>query len=229
MTSHSRVDLEARLREVELLLDLIQDNDDPDETSGQSDNALRRACVVLLSAHLEGYLEDLVAEVLDALVASEVCVDDLPLQLRAVHVEEHLREIAPIRDMNKRAPRIEKMLTEESPLWVSGALLEASMIRSKMICKHMDNPGSTEIRQFFRLVGLEIKDVLAELGELEGLYRVDGLVGIRNGVAHGEVGTPMTTGDVSAYVSVVRHLTDLVDQAASKHVQDVCSLPSLPW
>src|SRR5262245_26440103 len=95
-------------------------------------NALTRACILLLSAHLEGYLEDLVTEALDLLVHHATIVEDLPLLLRAIHVEEHLRGIEVLQDRNARATRIESMLATETTLWTTGNKLQSGMLRPKM-------------------------------------------------------------------------------------------------
>ena len=198
MTSSAFSDLTGRLHEVRLLcqLDPLRSGDlDQLNTT----NAINRACIILLSAHLEGFLEDLVVEAIDALVDGTAKVEQLPLVFRALHAEEHLRVIEPIKDRKARAPRIEQMFKGESELWLAGKPLQATMVRAKMVCGEMTNPGSREIRQFLELLGVDIELCLAITGKDELLNQINGLVGRRNAIAHGEVNASATSTDVDNY------------------------------
>lgn len=192
-------------------------------------SAVNRACIVLLSAHLEGYLEDVMVEAMDALAASGPHVQDLPLLLRAAHTEEHLRPLEQMRDRNSRAPRIDTMFATDASLWRSGTTLDATMLRHKTVCGQMDNPGSTQIRQFLELLAVDIRAYLKSIGNVHLLAQIDGLVARRNGIAHGEVSIGATYGDVDVYVSVVEDLALEIDQQVGKAVQAICGSPALPW
>ena len=229
MTSPARVDLVSRLEEVRLL-----SSQDPQRLiSGAGDialsNAISRACIVLLSAHLEGYLEDLVTVAMDALVGHSAIVDDLPLLLRTVHMEEHLAPIEGMADRNARAPRIQTMVIDEMPLWTVGNTLQATMLNQATVCKEMNNPGSTEVRKFLELVGVDIEPYL-ESRSMTGLFRqINSLVGIRNAIAHGNTTSSTTFTDVDRYILSVTEIGDLIDQAVAESVQAICNLPVLPW
>lgn len=221
-------DLSNRLGEVSLLTSLdpsrVGDVSKPDQS-----NALTRACILLLSAHLEGYLEDLVAEAIDLLVQNATAVDDLPLLLRALHVEEHLRKIEVLQDRNVRAPRISAMLTDEAALWTAGNKVTTGMLRPKMVCAEMSNPGSREICQFLRLIGTDVEAYLKAVGNLPLLHQVNGLVGRRNAIAHGNASTSAAYTDIDQYLSTVSCLSHELDAAVAKQLQSICRLPTLPW
>jgi hypothetical protein len=226
--SAALLDLSTRLGEVRLLTSL-----DPsragDVTKPDESNALTRACILLLSAHLEGYLEDLVTEALDLLVHHATLVDDLPLLLRAIHVEEHLRRIEVMQDRNARAPRISAMLAAETPLWIAGNKLRAGMLRPKMVCSEMNNPGSREICQFLRFIGIDVEAYLTSVGNLPVLNQVNGLVGRRNAIAHGDASTTAAYSDIDQYLIVVGDLSRELDAAVAQQLQSICRLPTLPW
>lgn len=228
MSSGSYADLGTRLNEVRVLSGL-----DPtrlgNTTAAAVSNAVNRGALVLLSAHLEGYLEDVVVEAIDALVDNGALVDQLPLVLRALHAEEHLRALEPMKDRNARAPRIESMFVSEANLWVAGTTLQQTMVRPKMVCAEMDNPGSTEIRQFLELLGVDIRTFLGARGVLDHLGRINGLVGKRNGVAHGEVTASATFTDVDDYLKLVDDLCSNIDAAVAEGVKEICGMPALPW
>jgi hypothetical protein len=185
--------------------------------------------LVLLAAHLEGYLEDLVTEAIDALVAQATPAEQLPLILRSIHVEEHLRQIEPVKDRNARAQKIERMFATESALWSSGTPITAKMVRAKAVCLEMSNPGSREVRQFLEIIGVDIDAYLSAQGQKDLLGRVNGLVGRRNAVAHGEATASATAGDVDDYLVLVEDLGREVDDAVAISVQDICGSPTLPW
>lgn len=228
MTSSSLQDLADRLHEIRVLAD-----QDPVRSGDISNSALsgavNRACIVLLSAHLEGFLEDLATETLDALVGNAAVVDRLPLLLRAVHAEEHLRLLEPIKDRNARAPRIERLFTDEAALWAAGCEVRAEMIRYKAVCGEMSNAGSKEVRQFLEMVGVDIRIHLAIEGRLDLLGKVDGLVGRRNAIAHGEVTALATHADVDGYVLDLEDLARECDVATANAIKDICHLATLPW
>ncbi|MGI5420486.1 MAE_28990/MAE_18760 family HEPN-like nuclease [Actinomadura luteofluorescens] len=228
MTSTALADLATRLAEIRLLSQL-----DPmrsgDTSQPMVSNSINRSCIVLLSAHLEGFLEDIAAEAVDCFVANKACVDDLPLILRALHVEDHLRDLELIRDKNSRAPKIELMFSLESPLWRPGATLDATMVRAKTVCSQMDNPGSREIRQFLALLDVNIGQHLKDAGLADLLGRINGLVAKRNAIAHGEVSASATHVDVNEYVALVQDLAREIDAAVGSSSMRICKLTTLPW
>lgn len=221
--------LQTRLDEVRLL-----GAQDParsgDLSQTRLSNAVTRSCFVLLSAHFEGFLEDLAVEAIDQLVRESVDVDHLPLLLRALHAEEHLRSLMPIIDRNARAPRIGMLFEKESSLWIAGTALVATMVRPDTVCNEMDNPGSKEVKRFLQLLGVDDVDQVLEASGAKGLLgRINGLVGKRNAVAHGELFAPGTYADVDDYTSLVGTLSKEIDRAVALAVQDMCSMPTAPW
>ncbi|MFI2662460.1 MAE_28990/MAE_18760 family HEPN-like nuclease [Micromonospora carbonacea] len=228
MTSNALSDLGGRLDEVRVLSKL-----DPARTGDTSQpatsNAINRGCIVLLCSHLEGFLEDLAIESLDALASFQAPVAQLPLILRALHVEDHLKELEPIKDRKARAPRIEKMFADEGGFWTFGSQISTTMLRPKTVCSQMSNPGSKEVRQFLDLLGVDIEGHLRETGSLSLLHRINGLVGNRNSIAHGERGVNPTSGDVDTYLTLVEDLSREIDSALANAVKGICSLAQLPW
>lgn len=226
--SLSLQDLVARLDEVRLLA-----AEDPVRQGNLSaaplSNAINRACVVLLSAHLEGFLEDLVTEALDALVRLGASVEQLPVLLRAVHAEEHLRPLEPVKDRNSRAAKIERLFAQEGDLWTAGSVLQASMMRSSAVCREMANPGSKEIRQFLEFVGVDIGQHLQAAGQQALLSQTNSLVAKRNAIAHGETSAAATPTDIDDYVRLLVDLGREVDQAVALAVQNTCAAATTPW
>ncbi len=228
MSSSAFGDLRARLDEVRTLSAL-----DParsgDVSQPSVSNAVNRAAIVLLTAHVEGYLEDLVTEALDRFVENAAPVERLPLLLRALHAEHHLKQIAPISDRNVRAPRIERMFAAEAPMWMTGAVAQARMIQARLVCAEMTNPGSREIGTFLELIGVRIGDYLVRIGANASLSQIDGLVHRRNQIAHGEANVTGAFGDVDTYLGIVSALAHHIDSAVAEIVQSICGLGAAPW
>lgn len=228
MSSSAFGDLRARLEEVRTLsaLDPARSGDVSRPTVS---NALTRAAIVLLTAHVEGYLEDLVTEALDQLVAKAVPVERLPLLLRALHAEHHLKQLEPMSDRKARAPRIEKMFAAEAAMWTTGELAQAHMVKAKLVCAEMSNPGSREIAAFLELINVRIEDHLARVGSNASLSQIDGLVHRRNQIAHGEANSTSAFGDVDTYLGIVGTLANYIDNAVAQAVQEICRLSAAPW
>lgn len=230
MRSIALTDLSTRLEEVRHLarMDPARNLDEVPQ-SRMASNAVNRGCIVLLCAHLEGFLEDLVVEALDTLAQLGTPVAQLPLSLRALHVEEHLRTIESMKDRNARAPRIEKMFQSEAGLWATGSCLTTSMLRPKTVCAEMSNPGSREVRQFLRILDVDIDQHLRDIESIDLLGRVNGLVSIRNAIAHGDQEAKATYSDVDRYLELVEQLATAIEAATAATVQRICNLAELPW
>lgn len=229
MTSAARLDLNTRLDEVRVLAAQDPSRRSSDPFGRPLSSALNRACLILLSAHLEGFLEDLAVEALDALVAANTPVHRLPLMLRAAHAEEHLARLDPIKDRNARAPRIQTLFENEMALWVGGNTLSPEMVRAKTVCGSMDNPGSTQVRHFLEMLGVDIRAHLQERGRTSTLSLVDTLVGRRNAIAHGDSSATVTGKDTDDYLAAVGELADEIDDAVSGSVLACSGGNTRPW
>ena len=229
MTSQAFRVMEDRLEEVRIL-----SRSDPIKRDVQSSEltlsrAVNRACVLLLSAHLEGYVEDVTVEALDCLLSLTACVDNLPLLLRSVHAEDHLLALEQVRDRNVRASQIRDLIASEMDLWSKGNRLRVGMLRSRAVCKQMNNPGSREIRKFLELLGIDIRGWLVQTQEQDLLGRTDSLVARRNAIAHGEVSASVTHLDVESFLQTIEALAQAIDAAMADAVMHICQSTSRPW
>jgi hypothetical protein len=140
-----------------------------------------------------------------------------------------LTRIAESTDRNKRASKISNMLTTEIPMWIAGNRLQAGMLRAKVVCAEMSNPGSREISHFLKIIGIDVETYLDSVGNLPLLHQVNGLIGRRNAIAHGDASTTAAYTDIDQYLSVVSDLAHQLDAAVAQQLQSVCKLPTLPW
>jgi hypothetical protein len=190
-------------------------------------DAVNRATVVLLCAHFEGFLEDLIGELIDELNASTPDTDDVPLRLRAAHVVPEIEAIAGMTDPAGRAERVGRLFRAHGDLWTSGPLtfqLEAAKATSDM-----SNPGAREVGRLFQLVGIDDPFVEAVLPDGSAPEtRINEFVGVRNSVAHGE-GTRVTDDQITRYLGAVEAVGRGLDIVVARHVQKITHSPTLPW
>ena len=191
-------------------------------------NAVNRASIVLLTSHLEGFIEDLMLESLDYLVNSGCQVEALPDLLRSLHAEQHLKVIEAIQDRKARAPRIAKMIQTEQYLWRDGEVLAAPMLRGELVVAEMSNPGSREIARFLELIGVaDLESACAS--QQADLGAINGLVQRRNSVAHGEPEATCTATDIDTYLRLVEQIGAVIDAAVAHSIKSMTGSTSFPW
>jgi hypothetical protein len=188
-------------------------------------DAVNRAVVVVLTAHLEGFVEDLVGDIIDEIHALEPDVDRLPRELLAAQVLPEMRLIAEMHDPAKIVTRVDELFRASAPLWTVGDLA-AGALSAVLVTGEMSNPGGKEISRLFGLLGMN--DVFANVqlpDQADPEKRTNEIVGIRNSVAHG--GSPTVTDDqASEYISSVEALCDGLDIAAVAHISSICGAPA---
>lgn len=218
----------SRIPELRALLALRPRRDRLDPASVTTADAVNRACVVVLSAHLEGFVEDLIDDIIDALNSNGPATRDIPTILLGTHVSDELSTIASMTDPYRQADRIRAMFVTYSPLWLSENLSPGNL-RSEAVTATLGNPGAKEIARALGLVGMSAVFVSIQMPRgADPEKRLNELVGIRNAIAHG--GWPsLTDAQVDSYVSSVEAICEGLHGAAAIHVQQVCQLPTLPW
>ena len=197
------------------------------ERNGAAD-AINRACAVVLVAHLEGFVEDLIGDVVDALDRLGPASGDIPTIFLATHVLSDVEQIARTTDPSVRASRIERLFLDHSPLWLETRIARGRL-RAQVVSAGLSNPGGKEIARVLGLLGMT--DVFANVILPDGAdaeKRMNELVGIRNSIAHGG---GAKVGDIQAdeYVRSVEAVGEGLDLAAAAFIQTVCRTPTLPW
>jgi RiboL-PSP-HEPN len=190
--------------------------------------AVNRAAVVLLCAHLEGFIEDLVGDCVDSLNSRRPDPARLPVVLKAAHVMSEVSVISLMTDVEKRAWRIERMFADSRHLWEAAEL--AYQLRVEVVTGEMSNPGAPEIARVLALLGMEdvfVGVTLPDEADIE--KRVNELVGVRNSIAHGGADTKVTDDQVNRYVEAVEYLGRALDSSAASTVQHICESRELPW
>jgi len=208
---------ENRVLEVKRLLSLCT----PEEAdyrikkeSASRDEAILRGAHVLLCSHVEGYFEDLIADLIAAYDKLAGQVDMLPVELRAHQV------IGPGAkwELKEPAKRWQAVQT-----WAAHPLLRADVAKAAGCLEaslHTDgfsNPGTTEIEWLFKTVG--ITDVWAAFKSIEPdqIYSktVDVIVNRRNQIAHGKADATVTLADAVKYVQRAERVAEVFDSVVT--------------
>ncbi len=154
MASSALLELrEQRIPEVRSLLALRPTRQLSDASAVRGADAVNRASVVVLTAHLEGYVEDLVSDVVDELNRKQPVTADIPLVLLAEHVTKELDTIADMQDRDKRAHRVATLFRGQSMLWLDPHLSRGAL-DANAITAGLSNPGAKEIGRVFGLLGM---------------------------------------------------------------------------
>lgn len=219
---------ESRLAEVRALLRLRPTRAPGDAGSVAAADAVNRASVVVLVAHVEGFIEDLIDDAVDVLNSSNPATGDLPLELLAVHVAPELDTVAQMQDVSKRASRTRDLFVANAPLWLD-ANLAPGRLSAGTIAANLDNPGAKQVARVLGFLGMN--DVFANVqlpDAADPAKRLNEMVGVRNSIAHG--GSP-SVGDDQAwdYVNSVEAIGDGLEQEVARHIQALCRLRALPW
>ena len=177
-------------------------------------DALNRAGLVLLSAHLEGFIEDLVKETIDVIIANSVPMKLLPLRLRAVQVEKDLVE--PISGDNyvRTNARISKVGPIIAQFWTDIQPSTTSNLSAQPIIKVMNNPGTNLINRMFWY--FDIDQVMDRISWKKASNKtvkdnINKLVGKRNEIAHGAIEINVTKSEVKKYEKYVNGVAASLD------------------
>ena len=190
--------------------------------------AVNKASIVILVAHLEGFVEDLIGNVIDELHRQLPATSDVPRVLLAEHVLGDINIIAAMTDRERRADRIADLFASRAGLWLSQTLVGGSL-NAEVIAAKLGNPGAKELGRVMGLLGISeiFTDIILPDGG-DPARRINEIVGIRNAIAHG-VETSVTDDDITQYVDSVEAIGIGLDAVASRHVKIICQSATLPW
>ncbi len=189
--------------------------------------AINRSSVVLLTSHFERYVRALNEEAVDAVNASAIGGEVLPIGLRLQHSRTRL-DLMLETQWNNRAPQLESFTSQDGWLWgdASKGDLEADRL-----LKWMRSPSPDRIKRFFEMWGAD--DVFGAITRTHHTRarlwtKIDELVAKRNLIAHGDPTASATFQDVASYLAVVRAFSVRADRvmsrAVSRHIDT-----ELPW
>jgi hypothetical protein len=182
---------------------------------------------VVVVAHVEGFVEDLIDDAVDVLNGNNPATEDLPLELLAVHVASELNAVAEMKDVTKRAVRTRSLFLDHSRLWLD-TNLATGRLSAATIAANLNSPGAKHVGRVLGFLGIE--DVFADVHMVDGAdpgKRLNEMVQVRNSIAHGG-SPPVGDEQASTYVDAVEDLGDGLDQVVGRHIQGLSASRS-PW
>jgi hypothetical protein len=217
---------ETRLGEVTHLVSLSQR-----KVSGRSirlgsnehSAALCRAATVLLSSHIQGYIEDLSDVIVGSLISGSISASRIPDSFRYHSSRKAIDSIVAVAG-DSRVQKIRDYFNEYGFL----IDIEANVTERFEALPFKDgfgNPTVDEIKRFLRRFGFANFE-----GEMRRRLRADWLVvenainqtiDRRNKIAHGDPLATLTPRDLRQYLSLVRKFCATADSVTTKHFRSI--------
>jgi hypothetical protein len=169
---------------------------------------VRRAAVVLLVSHFEGFLKSLSEEMLDSFNDGDVETKKIPRGVRDLHILPQLSEIVSCKDERQRSTLLAK-LPAISSLWNDNAKPSRGTLKAAVISRTVHTADSECIDRLFRTFGIDEVcsgeiDVRSEASDSEESHniraRLHDIVRCRNDIAHGDIDRKPTGDDVTRYI-----------------------------
>ncbi len=212
---------ESGVAEVRLLLEL---SSDPPKT--ERENAVHRACVVLLVSHFESYLKAIAETFSDEISDGNLESRQIPKGIRELHTLPKLREIIESNSEPQRAILLKK-LQPLMVLWNDAAKPSRGSLSSSVLARVVTNANSQTIDKLFNLMGntgcvcdgdLDVPDADGETAPVNIRLSLEDVVKCRNDIAHGDQSRRPTAGDVARYLGFLTAMAKRLDRkAASFH------------
>lgn len=227
MPPPSLILLDDRLDEIGCLVDICRSRRSRRTRGFASEEpALLRGALVLLSSHIEGFFEELVEDVINAIDQGIQTPGAMPKEIR---IRQVLGEPSrwQIEDQSRRWDFIRS--AAESPLFGDTATHVAGLLDPGLHTDRFSNPGTTEILSLFKSIGILNCWEQFHAIEQRKTYKneIDAIVSRRNQVAHGDMNSIITDLDIEAYMKNFRHTATIFSQMTQNHI--AIHLPNFCW
>lgn len=221
MPSQARQKLRVRLADIDDILAAHAAAAGPGRGWKHKVAALNKGALVLLTAHLEAFLEELYAEALAAIVAARIPSSAAPDRLKLTALRGTANDIRSSSDRAKRDDHTLRLLKRAERLGHPRKRLSAGDVDTASVLRDFANPRPESIDWLFSNLG--IVGILGRVrwqGKSSAAVRADleRMVEKRNKIAHGELGANVYKEDVRYHRQLVERLADRLDQIVGAHV-----------
>lgn len=179
-------------------------------------NALCRASIVLLSSHLEGYVDELAERILYCIFHKSMHKRKLAPRFLYYFSKDILDELSDTDDPDKIAEKMKKLIRRDADIWSDHPVFHSELPLKRFI-RYFSNPNYDRIKKFIARFGYHEYD--HDLKQtLKSNYHpcvnmINNVVHQRNMIAHGDIGilpTPKEVSDMQNLVKYFCRTTDII-------------------
>ncbi|MFF5518879.1 MAE_28990/MAE_18760 family HEPN-like nuclease [Streptomyces coeruleorubidus] len=198
----------------------------------QLENAVHRACLVLLVAHFEGFAKAALSEYVDEVCAVRPPARKVPPAFLELFTRDRIQEIASLPAGVDRVHRTRKLFTAFSALWDQDRSIDPQVISAKILARQMTSLKPDVLRESFSLIGIDdiIADATSNLQTAGLSVRVDikleEIVDKRNLIAHGDYSIKPTSTDLEDYIDFFMAVGDAFSRSVVQAIDQACTLRS---
>ncbi len=189
--------------------------------------AVGRGQIVLLSSHFERYIYSLNEELVTFLNMQKVPGDKISEKIRLQHSMTSVDELAKV-GWENRSQKLQTFVADESWLWAKST---SGLISHERLLVWMKAPHPKDLVRFFRLWGCDdiFTAITRKATSRTTLWlSVQGLVDLRNNIAHGDYAAQATQQDVRRYIRGIREFCERADRYVAVVVARQYAIPR-PW
>ncbi|MFG2182690.1 MAE_28990/MAE_18760 family HEPN-like nuclease [Streptomyces abikoensis] len=196
----------------------------------QLENAVHRACLVLLVAHFEGFAKAALSEYVDEICAVRPPARKMPPPFLELFTRDRIQEIASLPAGVDRVQRTRRLFTAYSPLWDQERSIDPQVISAKILTRQMTSLRPDVLRDAFSLIGINdiVADATSCLQEAGLSVRVDikleEIVNKRNLIAHGDYSIKPTSMDLEEYIDFFMAVGDAFSRCVVQAIDKACTL-----
>lgn len=188
-----------------------------------------RACVVLLSSHLERYIYAVNEEAVDWLNSRCCGLENFCEEFLLIHSRAAIDSLAS-KSWEKRGSALRDFVAIQAPFWSEGGT--TGKLLHEPLLSWMKAPNPKSLERFYRLYGTQniFEKVTRTQGAKSALYLgIRELVEKRNNIAHGDVQTEALPTDVTRYLSAVSKFANSADKQMARLLKYMSASGDRPW